>query len=426
MKFHRNLIYTFKKSITKRIHTPGSLIFQHQKDLDNLQGDITKMNNPPNIKEISLDGDNDFEPGIRYFFKNLPFSMKVSTHENIKNGITPENGWVSLFIPADQKVTDHFKNLNTGRIRYGMLMELLDYLSAFTACRMNDIKPKSKQATIVTAAVDDIWFYNPLILEKPIMITSYPTWTGESSMEIRIDLYNDADAIKLLGSAYFVYALRDPNNYGNKLKTKKLDFELIKDLNEKRSAMLRYEIGKEKQIRRKESFSQSLTKRSPNQDEINILHNIFMNPGNKHLQTIKQTKREKMLLMYSQKININGHIFGGYIMREAIELGYVCAYMHSNMDKLTLIRVDRVTFHKPVIIGSVANFKAEVHYVFEELIYVSVEVYNYIEDKKDLTTTINLIYSSTNKANDVIPDLYEDGINYLEAKRRMESLFDSL
>jgi acyl-coenzyme A thioesterase 9 len=88
-------------------------------------------------------------------------------------------------------------------------------------------------------------------------------------------------------------------------------------------------------------------------------------------------------------MNVNGYIFGGYIMREAIELGYVCAFMHAKC-KLNLMRVDSVTFYKPVIIGSVANFIAEVNYGYQELIDVSVEVYNYVEDKKHLTTTINI------------------------------------
>jgi acyl-coenzyme A thioesterase 9 len=426
MKF--NVLYTLKKTFSKRMHTPGSLIFQHKKDLDNLQGNITKMNFPTNIKDISIEPEEDFEPGIRYFFKTIPYTIKISSKENNQPDITPEDGFVSLHIPLDkdQRAKDHFKLLDSGRIRYGMLLELLDYLSAFTACRMNNIKPKSKQATIVTAAVDSIWFYNPLTLDKPIIITSYPTWTGESSMEIRIDLYNDENTNKVLGSAYFVYALRDPTNYSNKVKTKRLNFSQMDDTNEQRSAMLRYEIGQENQMRRKQTFSESLQKRTPNQEEIELLHNLFIHKPVKVLPTITQTKTEKMLLMYSQKMNVNGHIFGGYIMREAIELGYVCAFMHSNKDKLNLIRVDSVTFHKPVVIGSVANFIAEVHYIYQELIYVSVEVFNFIGDQKHLTTTINLIYSSINKASEVIPDTYECGIKYLEAKRRIEGLFDTL
>jgi acyl-CoA hydrolase len=280
-KFNTSTLFKLlNRPYSKRIHTPGSMIFQHKKELENLQKTITKMNIPKKVEEIKLGPEDDFEPGINHFFENLPYTMKIANASNNKsNEITPDCGWVSLYIPLDKetKFQESFKLLETGRIRYGKLLELLDYLSAFTACRMNTIKPRSKQATIVTASVDSIWFYSPLTLDRPIHLTSYPIWTGESSMEIRIDIYNDESATNLLGSAYFVYVLRDPSNYSNKIKTKSLTFEGIENSNEKRSAMLRYEIGKENLSRTKQQHLQSLSKGLPDQEEIELLYNLFIN-----------------------------------------------------------------------------------------------------------------------------------------------------
>ena len=61
-------------------------------------------------------------------------------------------------------------------------------------------------------------------------------------------------------------------------------------------------------------------------------------------------------------------------MREALELAFVCAYMHSNKHSPIVVSIDSVTFHKPVIIGSVAQFIAHVSLVQEELLHVCARV----------------------------------------------------
>ena len=113
-------------------------------------------------------------------------------------------------------------------------------------------------------------------------------------------------------------------------------------------------------------------------------------------------------------------------MREALELGFVCAYMHSNKHNPNALSVDSITFHKPVIIGSVAQFIAHVSLVHEELLHVCVEVFNLVDSQATpvLTTTFNITYKTKSKSPRVFPTTYECGVKYLEAKRIIEKLFN--
>jgi acyl-coenzyme A thioesterase 9 len=51
-------------------------------------------------------------------------------------------------------------------------------------------------------------------------------------------------------------------------------------------------------------------------------------PNPKGSVQMSTTKMQKILLMHSQNLNLHGKIFGGYIMREAFELGWLCAYYY--------------------------------------------------------------------------------------------------
>jgi acyl-coenzyme A thioesterase 9 len=435
---------------------PNSLVFNHKKDLDRLQKQITRMKNPGNFDEIQITSEMDFEPGVEYFggfskdthitVKASPIDTKISTTTDLSS---PENGFVQFQIPfhKDPKLKDSYKLLHTSRMRYGKLLEILDYLSAFSAYRHNHIYPKSKIATMVTASVDQIALFKHINLNKQLSINAYPTWTGETSLEIRIDLYNgdmtEGSAFEnddtFLGSAFFVYVMRDALNYGKKKKVRSLDPSALTDPGERHKAMLRTEIGSENKKARFMRSQKSLFKSPPTQEESEILHNQFVlykakkkfddklkHCANVPYETMKETRVEKSILMHSQNMNVNGHVFGGYVMREALELGYVCAYLHANKESPTVICVDSVAFHKPVVVGSVAQFVAEVCLAHENLIHVCVEVFNFVEGQETpvLTTTINITYQTQHSTPEVYPTTYECGVKFLDAKRKVQSLFD--
>lgn len=462
--------FSFSKINLKRFSTvydPNSLMYQHKKELDKIQKQNTRMNTPEDIEDIEVSQEMDFEPGIdklTNFKLNLKACPRKFDYSQSFTVASPEDGFIQLQLPFDtnKDLRDTFRLLHTDKIRNGKLLEILDYMTAFTAYRFNNILPRSKQATIVTASVDSIELFREVDINKRFIINTYPTWTGETSMEVRVDMYNgesskEQDLLSdeaFLASATFVYVLRDASNYKQKKKVTLLDFDNIEDNQEKLKAKLRQEIGAENKKLRIKKAQLSLFKSPPTQEESAILHEQFVSyksykdiimsqytkgvdpnvcsivdrnsAHTKSLKTIIDTRVEKSVLMHSQNINVNGHVFGGYIMREALELAFVCAYMHSNKHSPIVVSIDSVTFHKPVIIGSVAQFIAHVSLVQEELLHVCVEVFNLVDTQECpvLTTTVNITYKTKTKTPRVFPTTYECGVKYLEAKRIIEKLFN--
>ena len=45
---------------------------------------------------------------------------------------------------------------------------------------------------------------------------------------------------------------------------------------------------------------------------------------------MESTRHQATMLMHIQNQNLHGKIFGGLIMKEAYELGWLCAHLHLN------------------------------------------------------------------------------------------------
>jgi len=45
---------------------------------------------------------------------------------------------------------------------------------------------------------------------------------------------------------------------------------------------------------------------------------------------MESTRHQATMLMHLQNQNLHGKIFGGLIMKEAYELGWLCAHLHLN------------------------------------------------------------------------------------------------
>ncbi|GAB2294144.1 Acyl-coenzyme A thioesterase 2, chloroplastic [Dionaea muscipula] len=65
------------------------------------------------------------------------------------------------------------------------------------------------------------------------------------------------------------------------------------------------------------------------------------------------------LICQPQQRNIHGHVFGGFLMRKALELAFSTAYAFAGQAP-RLVEVDHVDFVKPVDVGNLLQFKSSV------------------------------------------------------------------
>lgn len=59
-------------------------------------------------------------------------------------------------------------------------MEVLDYVGVTTCYKYL----YGKEATMATACVDNMRFYNPVDIEKDLIITAYPSYVGSTTIEV--------------------------------------------------------------------------------------------------------------------------------------------------------------------------------------------------------------------------------------------------
>mgnify|MGYP002621178700 FL=1 len=73
---------------------------------------------------------------------------------------------------------------------------------------------------------------------------------------------------------------------------------------------------------------------------------------------IPETHLEKSMLMHVQDKNLSGKVFGGFVMREAAELGWVTAFSYDcGKSYPEFVHIDDVLFLNPVEVGSIATFE---------------------------------------------------------------------
>jgi acyl-coenzyme A thioesterase 9 len=254
---------------------------------------------------------------------------------------------------------------------------------AYTHCY--SIHHETRDITMVTAACDHLEFYpNQLDLNENLTVECYLTMTGTSSVETRIDVLNSER--KIYCSAFYVMVARDKVTH----KARRVPKLIPESDAVNPKAKLRYEMGKNRQKGRKSQRLNSVFSAPPNSDESKILHNMFLKEMTKDhedennesqfgLPMIK-TRVEKTILKHSQDRNIHGKIFGGLLMRESLELAYVCAYMHGAGEQPTVYHIDDIQFILPVDVGSVITYTAHLTYVHERIANVKVDVQKVVKE----------------------------------------------
>lgn len=345
----------------------------------------------------------------------------------------PRSCWSQITLPLSTNVDlrNRFVRFYTNRVRIGKLLEVLDYAAANTSYLFCHSEPFSRTSTNVTLCMDNMHFFKPIQADKDLSICSYPTFNGKSTVEIRVDIYQESDekmGTDLVGSTHFLMAARELTTH-KAFKVPQLTFEGEEDIE---NCMLRYELGKKFQEQRKINSNLSLYKTPPSAEESVELHSLFMR--NTHLNegvdyiSLEKTTMHKNLLIHLQDRNLHGKAFGGMLMREAFETGWLTAFSFCKGKFPEIHHIDDVMFITPVDIGSIIKFEAKVSFTQGHLLHVAVEVIkNNPEGEKIKASELHLtlVCPELNLLS-VYPEKYSEGILYLEAKRRMKYLLDNV
>lgn len=265
---------------------------------------------------------------------------------------------------------------------------------------------------------------------EDIRLSGHVSWVGTSSVEVVVWLeQKHYENWQKLTRALFVMAARDPCNLGpapiNPLKPANAEEEKI------------FSGGLARKKQRLLNKNISLRKVIPTDHEQKIIHDLFLRTM--PIDEVSLTRRvlpknsvwmENCTLsniIFSQPENRNLHnkVFGGFIMRQATELSWACAYLFSKY-RPELKHISDIHFHKPIDVNSLIRMNA--HVVYTEMHYVQISVYAETFDgiSGDVNTTneFHFTYVIPENVPHVMPKTYHEAIMYLDGKRHFTKVLN--
>jgi len=124
------------------------------------------------------------------------------------------------------------------------------------------------------------------------------------------------------------------------------------------------------------------------------------------------------IICYPIERNLYGKIFGGYMMRLAMETAWANAAIFSK-SRPKIMAVGHINFRKSVEVGGIALFNSQICYSADRFMQVSVEtnVLDVESQKCEITNTFQFTFKADHEVPFVVPKSYADGIVYLDARR---------
>jgi acyl-CoA hydrolase len=128
-----------------------------------------------------------------------------------------------------------------GRLFGGKLLSWIDELAGIVAIR-------HAQNKVTTAAIDNLQFKEPALLSDIVIIIGRVTYTGNTSMEVRVDSYieNREGLRRAINRAYFTMVAVDDD--GHPVKVPSLIIETESERAEFEGAMKRITNRKQRRI----------------------------------------------------------------------------------------------------------------------------------------------------------------------------------
>ncbi len=122
-----------------------------------------------------------------------------------------------------------------GRLFGGTLLSMIDEVAGMVARR------HSSNCNVTTASIKNLDFKAGAYLNDILVLVGYVTYTGRTSMEIRVDTYvEDSDGMRHpINCAYFIMVALDQNNHPTPIPPLEVQTEAEK---------ARWNIGKEHRI----------------------------------------------------------------------------------------------------------------------------------------------------------------------------------
>ncbi|XP_046988504.1 acyl-coenzyme A thioesterase 9, mitochondrial-like [Schistocerca americana] len=343
-----------------------------------------------------------------------------------------KDSFSSVVIPLSTDITLQEKYVTfLGHVRLGRLMEDMDIFAAWVAHKhiLNPRKPAGQPTpyVIVTVLVDQIDFTD--ITPKhdgDIRLSGHVSWVGKSSIEVTVWLEQLLHGSwQKLTRAVFLMAAR------NSILSGPAIVNLLEPETEEEKEIFRG--GELRKKRRVKVQQESLFKMTPDVNEQRLIHDLFLKTIDLHRMSfhkrilpprslwMEDAQLSNIVFSHPEDRNLHNKVFGGFLMRQALELSWTAGYLHSKF-RPRLCHISDISFHKPVDVGSLLRMNSLVTYT--ECNYVQITVYAEVFDprggQQNTTNVFHYTYEMPEEVPQIIPKSYQEAMMYLDGRRHFQ------
>jgi len=262
-------------------------------------------------------------------------------------------------------------------------------------------------------------------------LEAHVSWVGTSSIEVTESVLQNDEPI--LNAKLLMVARHSRENKAVPVNP------LIVDTDEEKAEFAAGESLKQLRIARTKS---SLLHSPPDADESKLAHDIFRNSVNVQQKTFKRlTKMDNEVWMedanlktsimcFPEHRNLHNKIFGGYVMRKALEHSWSNALIVSGA-KIVPVCIDDISFLNPVSIGDLFFMSSTVTYTEDNLMLVRchAEVRNSSRATRETTNEFYFLFAAVDEetrkpiaVKKVRPKSYAEYMLYLDGRRRFANI----
>lgn len=341
-----------------------------------------------------------------------------------------QDSFTSAIIPltSDKVLKDKYVGF-MGNVRLGRLMEDMDMFAVWVVHK-HLLLPKLPEGvalpyTFVTVLVDKIDFTDLVPThDADIRLSGHVSWVGRTSVEIVVWMEQKLHGKwRKLTRALFLMAARDATN------TKAALINPLVPANEEEKVI--FDGGESRKKRRIQLQKEDLLKTEPNDFEQGLVHDLFV----KSIDTKSRAFNKRILppgyvwmedvtmanIVFSHPEDRNAHnkVFGGFLMRNALELSWALAYNFAKR-RPKLEHISDISFHHPVDVSSMLNMQA--HVIYTDLHYMEIvvlaDVYDAVSGQQTTTNSFYYTYSVAERLPRIMPKTYHEAMYYIEGRRK--------
>eukprot|EP00956_Cyclotella_meneghiniana_P013176 scaffold18841_cov83-Cyclotella_meneghiniana.AAC.10 len=334
----------------------------------------------------------------------------------------------------------------------------VDALTADVAYRHVRGSPDAHHISFVTAGHFSSRKMRKADLSKDLIIRCYPTSVGRSSIEIRTDAVQMKDeeggSVEKLVNVCFTSMVAVDSNTLRPIKdvipdlTSSVDTYLEGFDEHMQRAVLRAQMADEHNTMRKQRRAISMQLRGPpssppTNDEMSTIHQIHQIEVNNtinendarqesHLPRVSEYTFKSHVVVYPERRNVHGKLFGGFAMEQGHILAQYAAdwfnnhysenKCHASAARAIPLGLDEATFLQPVSIGDHVTFIARVVHSTRRTcrVVVTVEVRDPC-DRDSIPKRSNrmtFLFGGEDFPDKILPNTYREILMQVDAQRR--------